>query len=547
MNPTRKLRPRIETLEGREVPSIGFDPTTGQLTVTGDANDNLVRLIDEPGGGVSVVLDQESASFPVGAVKGVSIQADAGNDRIMVPGPMLPGLAGDVNVSGGTGADALIFGDKTNAAGTEYTLEVNRLSRRVGTVTRAVAFADLEDLTLLGGKAANTFNFENSTPGMVAELVGGTGADTFRMSPTARNLRTMPGTVRVDGGGGPDTVVAHDDKNPFDAAYTLSSDRLTRTVPGLPDNEIVFANHEHLVLDAGTGADRLTLAGSSPLATDVTFDAGPGPDALEGAAADNTFDVTGFNAGRLRVAGLANALTFVGTENLIGNEGDDRFRFANEGEIDGRVAGAAGADTLDYTGNVRDRTVDLPTGAATRTGGVAQVENVIGGAGHDHIRGDDGDNILLGGSGNDTLLGQAGNDVLAGGAGSDALDGGFGRNVVIGGFGEDVVTGGINEDIVIGGATAFDGDLQALTAIRAEWASAAPFDTRVGHLRGTIPGGLNGPFVLTTGAAPESVAPPPGTVFDDQARDTLTGGASADWFFVFPGDATDAVRGEPVN
>ena len=54
----------------------------------------------------------------------------------------------------------------------------------------------------------------------------------------------------------------------------------------------------------------------------------------------------------------------------------------------------------------------------------ADIENVIGGPGADHIVGNDKDNILIGCRGDDTLdPGSTGDDTLAGGAGSVLLDG----------------------------------------------------------------------------------------------------------------------------
>src|SRR5262245_7921822 len=87
-------------------------------------------------------------------------------------------------------------------------------------------------------------------------------------------------------------------------------------------------------------------------------------------------------------------------------------------------------------------------------------------------------------------------------------------NVLIGGRGADALTGGRDEDILIGGFTLYDADVAALQAIGAEWTSDAPVATRVGHLRGAIPGGRNGPIYLTTGPiVVEQALPDPATVF----------------------------------
>ena len=136
---------------------------------------------------------------------------------------------------------------------------------------------------------------------------------------------------------------------------------------------------------------------------------------------------------------------------------------------------------------------------------------------------------------------------MVGGDGSDTISGGAGRNVLIGGRGGDAITGGSDEDLLIAGFTAFDNNVPALRSIMAEWASAAPIATRVGHLQGTIQGGLNSVFLI---AGPDPQVPPgginpdPRSVFDDGVRDVLTGAEGSDWFFFSPNDDTDIVAGE---
>ena len=76
------------------------------------------------------------------------------------------------------------------------------------------------------------------------------------------------------------------------------------------------------------------------------------------------------------------------------------------------------------------------------------------------------------------------------------------------------------DDVLIGGSTAFDPDDDNLTpdfadnllALLDEWNSGNDFDTRVAHLTGAEPGGLNGSVLLDNT-----------TVFDDGQPDRLTG------------------------
>lgn len=122
---------------------------------------------------------------------------------------------------------------------------------------------------------------------------------------------------------------------------------------------------------------------------------------------------------------------------------------------------------------------------------------------------------IYGGAGNDRLKGGGGDDVLVGGDGDDLLVGGAGRDLLIGGFGADRLVGNADDDVLIAGATAFEGDTAVLDAIMAEWAADLDYGTRVARLRDS--------WLRAEG--------PGATVFDDGARDVLTGSAGQDWFF----------------
>ncbi len=148
---------------------------------------------------------------------------------------------------------------------------------------------------------------------------------------------------------------------------------------------------------------------------------------------------------------------------------------------------------------------------------------IDGGAGNDVIVGGAKNDLLFGGSGLDAIDGNDGNDVIVGGADSDALYGGDGNDIIIGGTGADAMAGGAGEDILIGGTTAYDTNVPALQSLIAEWGSSATNAVRVSHIRGTTTGGLNGSFVLKTGAG--------ATVFDDGVVDLLTNDSGRDWFF----------------
>jgi len=145
--------------------------------------------------------------------------------------------------------------------------------------------------------------------------------------------------------------------------------------------------------------------------------------------------------------------------------------------------------------------------------------------------------VAFGEAGNDTLdtRGLAVSSVLVGGAGNDTLSGGSGRNLLIGGLGADTLYAGSGGDILIGGYTNYDTNLTALAYLMAEWGRTdGSYATRVGHLSGSLSGGLNGPYLLNATI-----------VHDDNTTDLLYGGAGIDWFFAhLNGTKSDRVNGQ---
>ncbi len=77
--------------------------------------------------------------------------------------------------------------------------------------------------------------------------------------------------------------------------------------------------------------------------------------------------------------------------------------------------------------------------------------------------------------------------------------------------------------------------MAALLAIMREWGRTdVDYATRIKHLNGSLSGGLNGAYFLKKT-----------TVHDDNALDSLYGGAGMDWFFVSGhGKKRDKVYGQ---
>jgi Calx-beta domain/PKD domain/RTX calcium-binding nonapeptide repeat (4 copies) len=128
-----------------------------------------------------------------------------------------------------------------------------------------------------------------------------------------------------------------------------------------------------------------------------------------------------------------------------------------------------------------------------------------------------------GGDGNDTLIMSSTatvSSVLVGGAGNDILLGGNGADILVGGLGFDTLSGGGKEDILVGNRVAFEDDLTAMRLLRLEWGRTdIPLGMKVDHIRGYLPGGQNGNYILDAS-----------TISEDQAIDDLWGNGGTDWF-----------------
>jgi Ca2+-binding RTX toxin-like protein len=201
-----------------------------------------------------------------------------------------------------------------------------------------------------------------------------------------------------------------------------------------------------------------------------------------------------------------------GNDSLTGGAGNDTYSFDTDLALGSDTINESGGgiDTLNFSATTaRAVNVNLAnalaqvvnTGLTLTLSANNTIENVIGGS--------------LG----DTLTGNAIANVLTGGAGNDKLNGGTGKDILIGGIGADVLTGGSGENLLFGARYTSETNATALIALRSEWTSASSYENRVAHLLGTLAGGANGNYKLTSTAVKE-----------DSMKDTLTGGTGKDWY-----------------
>ena len=506
--------------------------------------------------GVTVNLITGTATG-TGGVTGISnVTGGSGNDQVIGDGNgnVINGGGGTDDLVGGGGADVFVI-PTTEAAGTTI------FDRSTLATIDGPNLANV--WTITGGNAGNLNGIAFTG---IANLVGGTGTDSFKFGPSG----ALSGTINGGAGAAVNTLdysarstailvnLATDTATSVQAFSAIgallgsasAADNLiaanvanTWTLTGSNTGTVGafgFSGVENLT--GGTandtfkfnpgggltgtvnggggavntlnylafgGAVNVNLAASTATGTGgflgITGLVGSGSsgDSLVGPnTATNTWAITTTNGGTV------NAFTFSSVANLTGGTGLDVFKFSNGKNVTGSINGGGGGDWLDYALYTTPVTANLATGAATGVGGtVANIQDVRGGNGGDTLTGDGSGNILIGGTGADTITGGNGASILIGDKGADTVAGGSGNDIIIGGY--------TNDD-----ASSLANDL-ALEKILAEWQSGNSFATRVANIKNGL--GLTGGNKLVWGS----------TVHDDLVASVLTGlaGSATNWFF----------------
>jgi Ca2+-binding RTX toxin-like protein len=534
---------RTATITGNSITGLApaaINYTAGQvsaLQISGGRGGNTFT-VQNTGSGTSTTLNSGTGGDTVNvrATTGpLNIEGNAGSDAVNIgsaSGTLL-GITGPVSVANSSGTTALTVNDSGETSARTATITDGSIT---GLAPAAISYtpsngsgAQITALTVNGGNANDTVNVQSTSASTPVTVNGGGGNDTVNVGGTADTLDTILGPVTANGQAGTgDTLNLKDQGSSAAHSYTVTATTVNRGM-GL----ITFGTMERTNVTAGSGDDLFTMGLPVPT-TAVVLDGSSGANTLAGVNTSNTWTIQSAGAGL-----LGTKVNFSNIRNLVGGSGNDTFKFTAAGSLSGTVNGGAGTNTLDYSARTSDVTVNLVTGAATSIGGgVTAIQNVNGGSGNDRLTGNGGNNILRGNGGNDALEGGLGNDILIGGAGTDTITDAGGRNLLIGGSGADTLTGSSSDDIIIGADTTYDNNDTALLAIMNEWTGPSDYATRIGHLKGTIGGGLNGSTLLNASK-----------IIDDAIADLMTGGSGLDWFFaaIPPDTITDHASGEVIN
>jgi len=292
-------------------------------------------------------------------------------------------------LTGGTGVDEFRFTDAGSITGT---INANAVSgENIGSDT--VNLSELSGLVSVNLSGGTVYGVQN-----IEEVIGnGDGS-------TLIGLNTGTNTWQVNAPNDGTLVNGANSLGFFDFAnltggadatdnFTITADgSVTGTIiGGTPTNGIVT---DSIITETNSRVWALSAAGEGDVSginfTGIERFVGNGEgDTLVGISQNNRWTVTGVNEGSVSEAGGANALAFVGMENLSGNVGSDEFilndnAVGDDGQITGTIRGTAvgftdaGVDTL----TIASAGSDSITWALTELGGVssASVSERVGSA-----------------------------------------------------------------------------------------------------------------------------------------------------------------------
>jgi Ca2+-binding RTX toxin-like protein len=470
--------------------TASFNPTTGILTIIGDAADNFIEVSRDPSGALRVnggAIAITGGTPTVANTVLIEIFGRAGSDQLALseingalPRANIYGEGGNDNLTGGSGPDMLDGGiglDSLFGRGGGDTLYG-------GDNDDILVGGDADDFAYLGdgndrfvwNPGDDTDVVEGTNGVDSVEVNGGGGAEVF--TTTANGVRVRfdrldPAPFSIDIGTCERLVLnANGGNDSFSATgnlaaligITVDGGAGVDTLLGSNGADMLLGGDDDDFIDGQQGNDTIFLGAGNDV---FQWDPGDGSDVVEGQVGVDTMLFNG-SAGAELFAASANGSRVLFTRNL-GNvvmdlddvekvevnalAGNDGLTVNNLAGTDltnvvvdlassiGGIVGDAVVDNVFITGTVGDDviTATLPSGQLLVTGLSAQVLVEYADS-TDVVR-------IQGLNGHDVI------DAAAVGAGIPALvlDGGLGDDVLLGGVGNDTLLGGDNDDVLFGG------------------------------------------------------------------------------------------------
>ena len=373
--------------------SVGTATFSGFTRLLGNAQDDTFAI---NGGSISGGIDGGAGSDSLNAQTGTNTWnitgADVGNLNGAGGFSNIESLIGNGNVDRFVFANGASFSGQIDGSGGTDIVDHSSQAGAVQILLGGSAYTSIEtfignntDSTLVGDSTSNNWTITAQNAGDVNgigfqdfnNLSGNSSVDVFTLSGGAIS-------GQISGGGGNDTLVADDVANVWSVSGADSG-----TVTGVN----AFSDIDNLSggvrtdtfsltaslsgnLSGGGGDDVISLSGGASVGGLISGDAGT--DTLRGPDIDNSWAITGSDAGSL------NTSSFAEIENLTGGTANDSFSVSNAAAaaLSGRIDAGGGDDTLsvDYSA-ASTRSLDFDGNAGNDrvivTGGGAGFANVL--------------------------------------------------------------------------------------------------------------------------------------------------------------------------
>jgi Ca2+-binding RTX toxin-like protein len=484
-----------------------IDPGLGTDTVTGGAGDDTI--ISSPGGdhidgGGAATVNTYDATFesaPVtvnlttGVTSGTSIgtgtianvsrvrgsafadtitgSANADSITGYLGNDILSGLGGNDSINGGGGNDVINGGTGSNtlngytgndtfvqgggtdtinggSGGESNTIDYSKLAGPI-TVDLTAGTDSAGDSLIAVQNVIGTAGGDSITGDGHPNIVHGLGGnDTISTAAGNDTIDAGAGTNVVDGGTGSNDTI---DYSSAASGVNVDIGAGTGTGTGIWDtlmhiesirgsihNDVLTGNALPNVISGNLGNDTINAGSGNDIINEGT--AVNGADAIFGGPGTDTVTYAGRH-GDLRISldGVANDggsgegdNVHTDVENVIAGAGNDHVM---GNKFDNSLNGGGGINTVSFLYSPRGVSVNLTTQVASNWGHDTMVNfrNIVGSQHDDRLTGNALGNAILGEGGNDSLFGLAGNDALIGGSGNDHMNGGSGTDYCNGGTG----------------------------------------------------------------------------------------------------------------
>jgi Ca2+-binding RTX toxin-like protein len=258
-----------------------------------------------------------------GTLAGVPVTVYVGGGDVTINVASLGALGADLTIVGGTGRETLSIDDRAAAASQAYTITADRIARGGA---GAVHFQFLDEVNLLGGSGADTYDVRATAEGTAMTIDAGAGDDAVTVGNSGGTvdspggtLDDLRGTLAVRGQDGEDRLTLNDQANLAVTTWTRTDTSAVRDRTDGPNPGRIQVDHdgiEDVVINGGRGIN--TLTGDGPVIRDFLIGSGgrDGNYAIATDAAGNVY-VTGYFQGTVDFDPTA------GVFNLTANGGSE--------------------------------------------------------------------------------------------------------------------------------------------------------------------------------------------------------------------------------